>query len=162
MNDCEFSPSACFDLTWCFLYFMYLISVQLGNTQTLTEMELKWQHWHEECQRYLQDGTFASSSHMESICKVCFLLGRKETADKYWIHPCVFQEPCVAISNFNMLDDLFIKSGDCRPVFCTVFFVLQQSLQAWADCFLFVSKAIRLIRKLGSEKDLCPLLFNFD
>ncbi|PKU34205.1 hypothetical protein llap_15494 [Limosa lapponica baueri] len=41
----------------------------LGNTQTLTEMELKWQHWHEECQRYLQDGTFASNSHMESICK---------------------------------------------------------------------------------------------
>uniref|UniRef100_A0A8C9ESI5 Nuclear pore complex protein Nup85 n=1 Tax=Pavo cristatus TaxID=9049 RepID=A0A8C9ESI5_PAVCR len=45
----------------------------VGNTQTLTEMELKWQHWHEECQRYLQDGTFASSSHMESICKI--LLG---------------------------------------------------------------------------------------
>ncbi|XP_025053224.1 nuclear pore complex protein Nup85 isoform X2 [Alligator sinensis] len=45
----------------------------LGNTQTLTEMELKWQHWHEECQRYLQDGTFASNSHMESICKI--LLG---------------------------------------------------------------------------------------
>ncbi|OXB76973.1 UNVERIFIED_CONTAM: hypothetical protein H355_014795 [Colinus virginianus] len=45
----------------------------LGNTQTLTEMELKWQHWREECQRYLQDGTFASSPHMESICKI--LLG---------------------------------------------------------------------------------------
>uniref|UniRef100_A0A7M4E759 Nuclear pore complex protein Nup85 n=1 Tax=Crocodylus porosus TaxID=8502 RepID=A0A7M4E759_CROPO len=45
----------------------------LGNTQTLTEMELKWQHWHEECQRYLQDGTFASNPHMESICKI--LLG---------------------------------------------------------------------------------------
>ncbi|NWH76981.1 NUP85 protein, partial [Piaya cayana] len=42
----------------------------LGSMQTLTEMELKWQHWHEECQRYLQDGTFASNSHMESICKV--------------------------------------------------------------------------------------------
>ncbi|NXT54824.1 NUP85 protein, partial [Pluvianellus socialis] len=48
----------------------------LGNTQTLTEMELKWQHWHEECQRYLQDGTFASSSHMESICKI--LLGDED------------------------------------------------------------------------------------
>uniref|UniRef100_A0A8C4UID1 Nuclear pore complex protein Nup85 n=1 Tax=Falco tinnunculus TaxID=100819 RepID=A0A8C4UID1_FALTI len=48
----------------------------LGNTQTLTEMELKWQHWHEECQRYLQDGTFASNSHMESICKI--LLGDED------------------------------------------------------------------------------------
>ncbi|NWR31809.1 NUP85 protein, partial [Tachuris rubrigastra] len=42
----------------------------LGNTQTLTELELKWQHWHEECQRFLQDGTFASNPHMESICKI--------------------------------------------------------------------------------------------
>ena len=58
-------------VTWCF-FFYASYSIQLGNTQTLTEMELKWQHWHEECQRYLQDGTFASNSHMESICKVCF------------------------------------------------------------------------------------------
>uniref|UniRef100_A0A803VRA7 Nuclear pore complex protein Nup85 n=1 Tax=Ficedula albicollis TaxID=59894 RepID=A0A803VRA7_FICAL len=48
----------------------------IGNTQTLTELELKWQHWHEECQRYLQDGTFASSPHMESICKI--LLGDED------------------------------------------------------------------------------------
>uniref|UniRef100_A0A8C5TXN8 Nuclear pore complex protein Nup85 n=1 Tax=Malurus cyaneus samueli TaxID=2593467 RepID=A0A8C5TXN8_9PASS len=48
----------------------------LGNTQTLTELELKWQHWHEECQRYLQDGTFASNPHMESICKI--LLGDED------------------------------------------------------------------------------------
>lgn len=61
------------DLTLCFLYSLYsfIPSVQLSNTQTLTELELKWQHWHEECQRYLQDGTFASNPHMESICKVC-------------------------------------------------------------------------------------------
>uniref|UniRef100_A0A5F8GIF8 Nuclear pore complex protein Nup85 n=1 Tax=Monodelphis domestica TaxID=13616 RepID=A0A5F8GIF8_MONDO len=42
-----------------------------GNTQTLTELELKWQHWHEECERHLQDGTFASNPHLESLCKVC-------------------------------------------------------------------------------------------
>ncbi|XP_058904064.1 nuclear pore complex protein Nup85 [Kogia breviceps] len=41
-----------------------------GNTQTLTELELKWQHWHEECERPLQDGTFASSPHLESLCKI--------------------------------------------------------------------------------------------
>ncbi|XP_036612485.1 nuclear pore complex protein Nup85 [Trichosurus vulpecula] len=41
-----------------------------GNTQTLTELELKWQHWHEECERHLQDGTFASNPHLESLCKI--------------------------------------------------------------------------------------------
>ncbi|XP_069510922.1 nuclear pore complex protein Nup85 [Ambystoma mexicanum] len=48
-----------------------------GGTQTLTEFELKWQHWHEECERYLQDGTFASNSNLESICKI--LLGDENT-----------------------------------------------------------------------------------
>uniref|UniRef100_A0A8B9CFJ7 Nuclear pore complex protein Nup85 n=1 Tax=Anser brachyrhynchus TaxID=132585 RepID=A0A8B9CFJ7_9AVES len=47
-----------------------MMKMPLGNTQTLTELELKWQHWHEECQRYLRDGTFASNPHMESICKI--------------------------------------------------------------------------------------------
>ncbi|KAI5283052.1 nuclear pore complex protein Nup85 isoform X2 [Manis pentadactyla] len=46
-----------------------------GSTQTLTELELKWQHWHEECERHLQDGTFASSPHLESLCKI--MLGDK-------------------------------------------------------------------------------------
>ena len=45
---------------------------QPGNTQTLTELELRWQHWHEECERHLQDGTFASNPHLESLCKVCW------------------------------------------------------------------------------------------
>lgn len=27
----------------------------------LTELELRWQHWHQECERHLQDGTFAST-----------------------------------------------------------------------------------------------------
>ncbi|KAM3921196.1 nuclear pore complex protein Nup85 [Leptodactylus fuscus] len=47
------------------------------NTQTLTEFELKWQHWREECERHLQCGTFSSSPQMETICKV--LLGAEET-----------------------------------------------------------------------------------
>ncbi|XP_044154298.1 nuclear pore complex protein Nup85 [Bufo gargarizans] len=47
------------------------------NSQTLTEFELKWQHWREECERHLQCGTFSSSPQMESICKV--LLGAEDT-----------------------------------------------------------------------------------
>ncbi|EGV92356.1 Nucleoporin NUP85 [Cricetulus griseus] len=40
-----------------------------GNTQTLTELELKWQHWREECERHLQDSTFAASPRLEALCK---------------------------------------------------------------------------------------------
>ncbi|XP_039596299.1 nuclear pore complex protein Nup85 isoform X1 [Polypterus senegalus] len=47
-----------------------------GN-QTLTEFELKWGHWHEECNRHLEDSSFASNSNMETVCKI--LLGDKDT-----------------------------------------------------------------------------------
>uniref|UniRef100_A0A8C3XAQ8 Nuclear pore complex protein Nup85 n=1 Tax=Catagonus wagneri TaxID=51154 RepID=A0A8C3XAQ8_9CETA len=61
-----------------------------GNTQTLTELELKWQHWHEECERHLQDGTFASSPHLEALCKIMLgdeaaLLEEKELLSN-WYH----------------------------------------------------------------------------
>ncbi|TEA30775.1 nuclear pore complex protein Nup85 isoform X1 [Lagenorhynchus albirostris] len=61
-----------------------------GNTQTLTELELKWQHWHEGCERHLQDGTFASSPHLESLCKIMLgdeaaLLEQKELLSN-WYH----------------------------------------------------------------------------
>ncbi|XP_037350271.1 nuclear pore complex protein Nup85 isoform X2 [Talpa occidentalis] len=61
-----------------------------GNTQTLTELELKWQHWHEECERHLQDGTFASNPHLESLCKIMLgdeaaLLEHKELLSN-WYH----------------------------------------------------------------------------
>ncbi|KAM9296928.1 nuclear pore complex protein Nup85 [Gastrophryne carolinensis] len=47
------------------------------GSQTLTEFEIKWQHWQEECERSLQEGTFASSPPMESICKI--MLGDEDT-----------------------------------------------------------------------------------
>uniref|UniRef100_H0WIZ5 Nuclear pore complex protein Nup85 n=1 Tax=Otolemur garnettii TaxID=30611 RepID=H0WIZ5_OTOGA len=61
-----------------------------GNTQTLTELELKWQHWHEECERHLQDGTFAANPHLESLCKIMLgdeaaLLEQKELLSN-WYH----------------------------------------------------------------------------
>ncbi|XP_053309489.1 nuclear pore complex protein Nup85 [Spea bombifrons] len=51
----------------------------LGSSvsQTLTEFELKWQHWREECSHHLQNGTFSSNQHMETVCKV--LLGDEAT-----------------------------------------------------------------------------------
>ncbi|XP_012893544.1 PREDICTED: nuclear pore complex protein Nup85 isoform X1 [Dipodomys ordii] len=61
-----------------------------GNTQTLTELELKWQHWCEECERHLQDGTFAANPHLECLCKIMLgdeatLLEQKELLSN-WYH----------------------------------------------------------------------------
>lgn len=44
--------------------------LQLGGTQTLTEFDVKWRHWHAEVDRCLQDNSFASNQHLELICKV--------------------------------------------------------------------------------------------
>lgn len=61
-----------------------------GNTQTLTELELKWQHWREECERHLQDNTFAANPRLESLCKIMLgdeaaLLEQKELLSN-WYH----------------------------------------------------------------------------
>uniref|UniRef100_A0AAX7TWV6 Nuclear pore complex protein Nup85 n=1 Tax=Astatotilapia calliptera TaxID=8154 RepID=A0AAX7TWV6_ASTCA len=50
---------------------------QPGGTQTLTEFDVKWRHWHEEVDRCLQDNSFASNRHLELICKI--LLGDEDT-----------------------------------------------------------------------------------
>ena len=70
---------------------------------------------------------FPHGIHLQGV----FLVGRKETVDLYWIHPWVFQEP----HNFDVLDDLFMKSGDFGLVFCTVFFVLQQVIASLGRSF---------------------------
>ncbi|KAM4530139.1 nuclear pore complex protein Nup85 [Odontesthes bonariensis] len=61
-----------------------------GGTQTLTEFDVKWRHWHEEVERCLQDNSFASSRHLELICKILLgdedtLLGHKELLST-WYH----------------------------------------------------------------------------
>uniref|UniRef100_UPI0037E81E1A nuclear pore complex protein Nup85 n=1 Tax=Semicossyphus pulcher TaxID=241346 RepID=UPI0037E81E1A len=48
-----------------------------GGTQTLTEFDVKWRHWHEEVDRCLQDNSFASNQHLELICKI--LVGDEDT-----------------------------------------------------------------------------------
>uniref|UniRef100_A0A3Q1HWY4 Nuclear pore complex protein Nup85 n=1 Tax=Acanthochromis polyacanthus TaxID=80966 RepID=A0A3Q1HWY4_9TELE len=48
-----------------------------SGTQTLTEFDVKWRHWHEEVDRCLQDNSFASNKHLEIICKL--LLGDEDT-----------------------------------------------------------------------------------
>uniref|UniRef100_A0A8C9VCH7 Nuclear pore complex protein Nup85 n=1 Tax=Scleropages formosus TaxID=113540 RepID=A0A8C9VCH7_SCLFO len=48
-----------------------------GGTQTLTEFDVKWRRWHQECDRCLQDNSFASHPHLELICKI--LVGDEDT-----------------------------------------------------------------------------------
>ncbi|XP_062388208.1 nuclear pore complex protein Nup85 [Sardina pilchardus] len=48
-----------------------------NGTQTLTEFEVKWRQWHEECDACLQDNSFASNPHLETICKI--LVGDDDT-----------------------------------------------------------------------------------
>ncbi|XP_007524843.1 nuclear pore complex protein Nup85 isoform X1 [Erinaceus europaeus] len=97
-----------------------------GNTQTLTELELKWQHWHEECERHLQDSTFASSPHLESLCKIMLgdeaaLLEQKEHLNN-WYHFLVtrllYSHPTVKPTDLHFYAqsslDLFL-GGESSP-----------------------------------------------
>ncbi|CAI9163831.1 unnamed protein product [Rangifer tarandus platyrhynchus] len=97
-----------------------------GNTQTLTELELRWQHWHEECERHLQDGTFASSPRLESLCKVLLgddaaLLEQKELLSN-WYHFLVtrllYSQPTVKPMDLHLYAqsslDLFL-GGESSP-----------------------------------------------
>ncbi|KAI0213573.1 Nuclear pore complex protein Nup85 [Lamellibrachia satsuma] len=43
---------------------------QLRSTQLVAEFEMRWRHWQEQCQQRLEDGEFASDTHMETICRI--------------------------------------------------------------------------------------------
>uniref|UniRef100_A0A2K5Z957 Nuclear pore complex protein Nup85 n=1 Tax=Mandrillus leucophaeus TaxID=9568 RepID=A0A2K5Z957_MANLE len=78
------------ELIWNLCEILFIEVAPPGNTQTLTELELKWQHWHEECERYLQDSTFATNPHLESLLKIMLgdeaaLLEQKELLSN-WYH----------------------------------------------------------------------------
>lgn len=62
---------------------------QPGGTQTLTEFDVKWRHWHEEVDRCLQDNSFASNRHLELICKVSEEVLCKLFMDKFIIEGSV-------------------------------------------------------------------------
>ncbi|XP_061702416.1 nuclear pore complex protein Nup85 [Syngnathoides biaculeatus] len=48
-----------------------------GGTQTSTDFDVKWQHWHDEVDSCVQDNSFASNPHLEVICKI--LVGDEDT-----------------------------------------------------------------------------------
>uniref|UniRef100_UPI00398F0818 nuclear pore complex protein Nup85-like n=1 Tax=Pristiophorus japonicus TaxID=55135 RepID=UPI00398F0818 len=41
-----------------------------ANNQSITDFELKWRHWQEECERCLREGTFASNGDLLLICRI--------------------------------------------------------------------------------------------
>uniref|UniRef100_A0A3Q3J4L5 Nuclear pore complex protein Nup85 n=1 Tax=Monopterus albus TaxID=43700 RepID=A0A3Q3J4L5_MONAL len=48
-----------------------------AGTQTLSEFDVKWRHWHQEVTHCCQDNSFASNRHLELICKI--LVGDEDT-----------------------------------------------------------------------------------
>ncbi|XP_041431608.1 nuclear pore complex protein Nup85 isoform X1 [Xenopus laevis] len=96
-----------------------------GGTQTLTEFELKWQHWREECERHLHNGTFSSNVHMEAVCRV--LLGDEEVLLEKrdlmttWYHFLVsrllFKHPTVKPTELHFYAqsslDMFLAGDSC-------------------------------------------------
>ncbi|TRY95728.1 hypothetical protein DNTS_022128 [Danionella cerebrum] len=92
-----------------------------AGTQTLTEFDVKWRHWHEECDRCLQDQTFASSPQLETICKLLVgdedvLLEQKEllsTCMNMFLGPRASPEPLdvILLSAFEF--DLHQLIKDC-------------------------------------------------
>ncbi|KAF5906051.1 nuclear pore complex protein Nup85 [Clarias magur] len=93
-----------------------------GSTQTLTEFDVKWRHWHEECDRCLQDNSFASNRHLETICKV--LVGDEDTLLEHkellgtWYHLLIsrllFSHPTVKPAELHYYAqssmDMFLES----------------------------------------------------
>uniref|UniRef100_A0A673XV44 Nuclear pore complex protein Nup85 n=1 Tax=Salmo trutta TaxID=8032 RepID=A0A673XV44_SALTR len=84
-----------------------------GETQTLTEFDVKWRHWREEVDRCLQDQSFASNPHLEDICKILVgdedvLLEHKELLST-WYHFLVtrllFSHPTVKPTDMHMFLD---------------------------------------------------------
>ncbi|KAB5517658.1 hypothetical protein PHYPO_G00169780 [Pangasianodon hypophthalmus] len=93
-----------------------------GGTQTLTEFDVKWRHWHEECDRCLQDNSFASNRHLETICKVLVgdedaLLEQKELLGTWYhllISRLLFSHPTVKPAELHYYAqssmDMFLES----------------------------------------------------
>ncbi|KAM4691597.1 nuclear pore complex protein Nup85 [Rhinophrynus dorsalis] len=101
-------------------------TIASSGTQTLTEFELKWQHWREECDRHLLCGTFSSNSNMEFVCKILLgdeeaMLEKKELMTT-WYHFLVsrllFTYPTVKPTEMHFYAqsslDMFL-AGDSRP-----------------------------------------------
>ncbi|XP_053564883.1 nuclear pore complex protein Nup85 [Bombina bombina] len=140
-----------------------------SGTQTLTEFELKWQHWHEECERHLQSGTFAASINMETICKV--LLGDEATLLENkdlmttWYHFLVssllFAHPTVKPTDIHFYAqsslDLFLGAENADPLDNILLAAFEFDIHQVIKEFSIVSSNWWFVAHLTDLLDHCQL-----
>lgn len=142
-----------------------------GNTQTLTELELKWQHWHEQCDRHLRDGTFDASPRLEMLCKILLgdeaaLLEHKELMSN-WYHFLVtrllYSHPTVKPTDLQFYAqssmDLFL-SGESNPEALDIILMAAFEFdihQVIKECSIAISN-LWFVAHLTDLLDHCDLL----
>ncbi|XP_047014843.1 nuclear pore complex protein Nup85 isoform X1 [Ictalurus punctatus] len=154
-----------------------------GGTQTLTEFDVKWRHWHEECDRCLQDNSFASNRHLETICKV--LVGDEDALLEQkvllgtWYHLLIsrllFSHPTVKPAELHYYAqssmDMFLESPSAsEPLDSILLAAFEFDLhQVIKDCSIalnnwwFVAHLTDLLdhcKLLQSHNLQCHVLFN--
>lgn len=140
------------------------------TTQTLTEFELKWQHWREECERHLQCGTFSSSPDMESICKV--LLGAEDTLLEKkdlmgtWYHFLVsqllFTHPTVTLAEIHSyaqasLDTFYAGDSSSEPLDIVLLAAFELDIHQVIKEFSIVTNNWWFVAHLTDLLDHCQL-----
>lgn len=140
------------------------------TTQTLTEFELKWQHWREECERHLQCGTFSSSPPMESICKV--LLGAEDALMEKkdlmgtWYHFLVsqllFTHPTVTLAEIHSyaqssLDAFYAGDSSSEPLDIVLLAAFELDIHQVIKEFSIVTNNWWFVAHLTDLLDHCQL-----
>ena len=49
---------------------MIFIFQQLFRGNSVSEFEMKWRHWKDDCERRLEEGEFATNRNLETIARV--------------------------------------------------------------------------------------------
>uniref|UniRef100_A0A8C5QWC0 Nuclear pore complex protein Nup85 n=1 Tax=Leptobrachium leishanense TaxID=445787 RepID=A0A8C5QWC0_9ANUR len=162
LSPCDLSP-----LSFCARFTSDFSSV----SQTLTEFELKWQHWHGECFNHLQCGTFSSSQHMESICKVILLgdedaLLEKRDLMTTWYHYLVshllFTHPTVKPTELHSyaqssLNTFLAAASSPEPLDNILLAALEFDIHQVIKEFSIVSSNWWFVAHLSDLLDRCEL-----
>lgn len=98
---------------------------QVYGGVSVGDFEARWQHWQSECERRLEEGHFASSHHLRTVCKI--LCGDLETISKLvdlmdtWYHLMVstllFTKPTVKLYHLsNASQDAIVRMQDHQVI----------------------------------------------
>ncbi|KAM4664480.1 nuclear pore complex protein Nup85 [Discoglossus pictus] len=140
-----------------------------SGTQTLTEFELKWQHWQDECERHLQSGTFASSIPMENICKVlqgdeATILANKDLMTTWYhflVSSLLFSNPTVKPTDMHFYAqsslDLFLGTENAEPLDNILLAAFEFDIHQVIKEFSIVSSNWWFVAHLTDLLDHCQL-----